>query len=694
MALETSGETVEQPWPARSISLMAVVVSAIAILALTGVIVSTARRIDINSRQHAERLVANGMVIKDAALRSCVHPNAVWDEAVRHLENRYDAGWADANVGQFMAETCGLLETYVLDQQDKPVGAWVDGAAVTPVLRRPLVAAVQNLVGDLRRQEATRGVFLKPNTNGPIISRAIDRSAYLATPDGLVLVTASLIQPDFGTALPLHSRAPVVIGVMQLNQEFTNWLGRHYLLQELKLQRLPLGEPGNQHASVDIKDGTGAVIGRFIWRYGRPVQNLALTVAPPLVLLLAVLLIAPALVIRRDRRQVALLREAMLRAEAASEAKGQFLAVVSHEIRTPLNGVLGMAQIMERDSLTSAQRDRLKIIVESGSALLNILNDILDLSKIEADKFELEETAFELEVVARSAAASIRGALDRKGLAFELDLATDACGVYRGDARRIGQVLANLLSNAVKFTDAGKITLRVRQDGGRVFFAVIDTGLGIEPEGLQHLFEKFVQADSTITRRFGGTGLGLAICRQLVTSMGGDISVTSQPGSGSTFTVELPLLRPQGGAEPPSSKSQEGAVTNRNLRILVAEDNGVNQFVLKTLLEQAGIQPKVVGDGAEAVLAWADSHWDLILMDVQMPVMDGVTAVREIRRREAEAGRAMTPILALTANAMTHQIDAYQKAGMNGFVAKPIEVDRMFKAMEMALAETASEPAA
>lgn len=670
---------------AKSASFTIAVISGVAILALTGVIVAAASRIDQDARRHGEALVANGLSIKVASVQSCIFPNSVWDEAVLNLDNTYSQTWADSNVGQFMANTCGLKEAYVIGWQDQVLGAWQDAAPVPAQIRGSAKSTIAGLVADVRRREVVLGPYVPSAVKGQMNFRTVERSIFGMTPDGPILVSATLIRPDLGTSVPAHAQSPIFIGVTPLDQAFLDWFAKHYLLQDLKLEVPPFDTGVSLKGSADIDDPAGRPVARLVWRYGQPVQNLAWSVAPPLILLILVLLAAPALVIRRDRRQVAMLKQAMVRTEAASEAKGQFLAVVSHEIRTPLNGVLGMAQAMEHDPLSKTQRDRLKVIVESGEALLTILNDILDLSKIEADKLEIETVDFELGDLVMRTVASVRSALERKGLVFELHFPEEARGVYRGDPLRIGQVLANLLSNAAKFTDVGKVSLHIAYDGEVATFSVMDTGLGIELENLTHLFEKFVQADATITRRFGGTGLGLAICRQLTTAMKGDISVDSHPGKGSTFTVTLPLERVRSSDSVESEIAPDAPATNSGLRILVAEDNSVNQLVLRTLLAQAGLAPVVVSDGEAALEAWEKDPWDLILMDVQMPIMDGVTAVREIRKRETDRGRKATPILALTANAMTHQIDVYMEAGMNGVVAKPIEVANLLGAMDAAL---------
>jgi signal transduction histidine kinase/ActR/RegA family two-component response regulator len=373
-------------------------------------------------------------------------------------------------------------------------------------------------------------------------------------------------------------------------------------------------------------------------------------------------------------------------ADAANRAKSAFLATMSHEIRTPLNGVLGMAQAMAAEPLPKIQRERLAIIHQSGEALLAILNDVLDLSKIEAGKLELEEIDFDLGQVVQGAHSAFTAIANKKGLSFALDI-DKARGVYRGDPTRLRQILYNLISNALKFTENGEIRVIAVYADGILRITVADTGLGIPREALGNLFEKFTQADTTTTRKFGGTGLGLAICQQLSRLMGGSIEVESELSGGSTFSLAVPLTRlgdEQASPSLPTSDAQS-AEPWLNLRVLAAEDNSVNQLVLKTLLHQIGIAPVVVDDGAAALEAWETGEWDAILMDMQMPIMDGVAATRLIRLREAETGRPHTPIIALTANAMSHQVADYLAAGMDGHVAKPIEAGRLFEALQAAI---------
>ncbi|HEY3799561.1 MAG TPA: ATP-binding protein [Caulobacteraceae bacterium] len=398
---------------------------------------------------------------------------------------------------------------------------------------------------------------------------------------------------------------------------------------------------------------------------------------------------------KRAEQALVAAREA---AETANRAKSTFLATMSHEIRTPMNGVLGMAQAMAADDLTVPQRERLAVIRQSGESLLGLLNDVLDLSKVEAGKLELEAVPFDIDELAKATHATFKGVAEAKGLTFEAAVDHAARGVYLGDPTRVRQIFANLVSNAIKFTETGGVGIHIGRGRHGLVVRVRDTGIGIPRGRVGQLFRKFEQADASTTRKFGGTGLGLAICRELAEAMGGSVKASSKCGEGATFTVRLPLERLSESAAPtpeparaaPSEPAAHADDEQPPLRILAAEDNQVNQLVLRTLLGQAGVDPVIVDDGKAAIAAWETGEWDLILMDVQMPVMDGPTAARLIREREARTGRPRTPILALTANVMSHQVAEYVAAGMDGFVGKPIEVAALFGAIETAL--TPAEP--
>jgi signal transduction histidine kinase/CheY-like chemotaxis protein len=386
-----------------------------------------------------------------------------------------------------------------------------------------------------------------------------------------------------------------------------------------------------------------------------------------------------------------------LNAEQANQAKSAFLATVSHEIRTPLNGVLGMAQAMAREPLAVDQAERLKVLRHSGATLLTLLNDLLDMAKIEAGKIELESLDFDPEALARDACDAFAGIAAEKGL--DLHFETDGeAGFYRGDPTRIRQILYNLIGNAVKFTDRGHVMVRLGFGPAGFELVVKDTGIGFSEQAKASLFKRFGQADATTTRRFGGSGLGLPISRELAKLMGGDITVESRIGEGSVFRVMIPAPRATcstiaAGPAVTSATEDLVASVSEPLKILVAEDNLTNQLVLRSLLGSAGICLEVVEDGLLALEAWRRRSFDLILMDINMPIMDGVSATRAIRAEERAGARARTPIIALTANAMDHQKHDYLAAGLDGHVSKPIDLTALFEAISKALAAPSADDA-
>jgi PAS domain S-box-containing protein len=378
----------------------------------------------------------------------------------------------------------------------------------------------------------------------------------------------------------------------------------------------------------------------------------------------------------RKLSEVAIMR-ARDAAEAANRAKSEFLANMSHEIRTPLNGVMGVASALAQTPLTDAQAEMVGLIETSGQTLEAILADVLDLARVEAGRLELKAEPFDLGDCLKSAAALFRPAIEGKALGFDIDIAPEAQGAFVGDAVRVRQILCNLLSNAVKFTSAGRLGLKAAardeaRGRTRLTLTVSDTGIGFLPEVKARLFERFQQADGSITRRYGGTGLGLAISRALAEAMGGDLEAESTPGEGATFTLTLYLTRAARQTLPAPAAPSDLSHGEREPRVLLAEDHAINRKVVELLLGQVGVDLVSVENGAEAVDAAAAGSFDLILMDMQMPVMDGLTAIRAIRQDERARRAPPTPIWALSANALPEHIEASMAAGADGHLTKPI----------------------
>ncbi|OXE37373.1 MAG: histidine kinase [Phenylobacterium zucineum] len=619
------------------------------------------------------------------------------DEAYQALSRQPDLKWADFEVGHYFLSSLQQDAAMLLDSRDRTIKTWTaPRSGLSGQTLAELTDKLRPLVEEIRTQE-------RVNSRVSDLAKQFDleavltRSAVVNLNGQAYLVAAGRVVAERATVRRGPGPAPITMIIRKLDADLVQGSGG-----DLRLQNLRLGPPTHRHAAAEVPlvDLNGHVENTVTWTPGRPGLKALRDAAPAIILCLTLLAITVFTLVLRIRgifRELAAGEEALDRtmealvrakdqADSASIAKSQFLANMSHEIRTPLNGILGMAQVMARRELSPDQAERLTIIKDSGQSLLTILNDVLDFSKIEAGRLEIDSHEFDVVDAVGTACSTFSPLASQKGVALKLEIEPQARGIWLGDGGRLRQVIANLVSNAVKFTATGEIVIHVEASVLGLRFSVHDTGIGIPQDRIGSLFQKFSQVDSSTTRRFGGTGLGLAISRELVTLMGGWITLVSEEGLGSTFVFELPLQRCIKGPTDhlPAQIPQLGQ-DGVPVRILAAEDNETNRLILRALFEPMNVSLTVVENGREAVEAVQAKAYDVVLMDVQMPEMNGIEAASTIRAWETQAGRVRTPILALSANVMSHHILEYKKAGMVGTVAKPIEEGKMLIAISKAI---------
>ncbi len=677
----------------RQLVTIGVAVILLVIAGTAGLLTFASHALDELQASEDRALISNTLHRSLAGLASDVTTATVWDQAYEELKPGGDQVWADEEVGTYYANNRGHDATLVLDRSDRPFYAWTAGERTDAANLAALQRDAAPLLRRVRALEASRKPP-SPSLRATDPALAETASGVVRSQGAYYLVAVSTVTPENALSPRAPGRGTIVISAQRMDRQLLRTLGE----MGIGGPRLAARAPAEGQA-IPLTDIDGKAVGSLAWDAKQPGVQVLRTAAPPLLLGFGLLFMAAgglALLVRRVTGRMdlheAAHRQAMgevilarNRAEDANLAKSQFLANMSHEIRTPLNGVLGMADVLSRSSLTADQQDKLHVIRDSGEILLAVLNDLLDLAKIEAGRLDLDIHDFDLAAAVNSAVRPFAGLAAQKDVGFRLSLGEGVAGLWRGDAVRLRQVLANLASNAVKFTSEGEVELSVSVAGEGLAFAVRDTGLGIPADRVGDLFDKFTQADATTTRQFGGTGLGLAICRQLVELMGGAISAISELGVGSTFSFHVPIQR-MGDVAQAADAGLEAQAEMAPLRVLAVEDNKTNQLLLTALLGPMGLDIQLAGDGSEAVVLFGEAEWDLILMDIQMPLMNGIEATKAIRLLERSQGRRRTPILALSANVMRDQVGEYLAAGMDGFVAKPINAAELIRAMQAALA--------
>lgn len=656
------------------------VVAALGLICLCLSVYEGVAGIDSIARASEEQLVRGGWAARQAEIGAAIAAEIDWDEAIAHLDNTFDAAWARADVGVFLTQSVGFQQVAIIDHSGETVFAMDNGENVDPGRLAPMLNAARPLIEQVRAKETARGpLSARPGVSN-LLSKPIQASAVSVINGWPVMLYATLVQPDFGSVKQLHATAPVVVSAEPIGATELAQMAGRYRLKDARLA--PASAPlAHDEASVTIPDTTGRDMISIRWKPQRPgtdfFRRTGLVGGGVLIVFVVILLVF----FRATRRAYAelvdsraQLREALDASQDASLAKSEFLASMSHEIRTPLNGVMGALHLLKSEALSAEGRTLLQTAQASGQMVAALINDVLDFSKIEAGRMVLSPAPTDVGAVIRDVVEQFAAACDAKGLTLSLDL-PEALGWAHVDGLRLRQCLYNLIGNAVKFTAEGSIRVTARLDERRdwrvLCVTVADTGIGIDTASMDTVFERFRQGDGSTTRRFGGSGLGLAITRQLATLMGGQVSFVSQVGQGSTFTLEV-MAPPSvsSAAEPPSSAPDAGAAPLEDVAILVVDDNATNRMIAGKILEQLGAAVTMAESGAEAIDLARINVFDLILMDIQMPDMDGVETTRRLRRDGVVS--AQTPILALTANVFDEQRRTYMAAGMDGVVAKPI----------------------
>ena len=652
--------------------------AALALGAMTVFVASLliwAGQVDKDVRRREEALVRRGVLASIHEIERSILPETNWDEAVVNLDNRFNPARADANLNDYFAQNNDFDQLFVLDGDNRAIYGRSHASTISPSAYEHFIGAAP-LIAKVRRAEIKRGPLSlrAANADKVLVSRAIQASDFVTHDGQVYLVSATLVQPDFASAVPRGPNAPIVVMALKMDGGSLSRLQDRFQLKNLQ-SSLGRSKAAPGDAQVALPTGPGQPHLVLSWTPQKPGSEIARAAAAPIALLLLAFGVVGAVMIVR-------IRSAAMQFVASHKTQSDFLANMSHEIRTPLNGVNAIAAALQRTALSPAQEEMVGIIQGSGQALERLLSDVLDLSRIETGTVKVEAQPFHLGDAVRAVAALARERADEKALDLIIDIDPAAEAVVSADAVRVKQVLINLVSNAVKFTSEGYVAIAVRAEGqDRWRIDVQDTGIGFDPSDKARLFDRFQQGDGSVTRQFGGAGLGLTIARNLVTLMGGELDATGAPGEGATFTVRLPMAV-TAATPAPVIEADPDATPDRPLRILLADDHPTNRKVVQVLFAEFDVDLICVENGQEACDAFADQRFDLVLMDMQMPVMDGLQAVRAIRERERTRGMIRTPIVMLTANALPEHKAASLAAGSDLHMPKPIEAGKLFGVLQ------------
>lgn len=664
-------------WKVPSFSTQLVVMlfglSTLAMVGSIGVAVRAMMVIDSDAAAREARLALRALDVERAKISVEQQSATIWDDALEAVASR-DLQFMDDNLGVWMHDYFGHDETYILSPEGEPLYAAVSGMRVDPAVMNDASAAISVVVRRLRSRAADLGTDQTADTAGPEAQFFSEFRRLRGQP---ALISAVPIVSDTGELPQAPGKEYLHVAVQYLDETFATQVAAPMELEGPGFSDEP---PQGTLQGVPLVDSLGTTVTWLRWEGYTPGQSMLSQVTPILLVWFALICILLYLGAQRLVRVSSQLEEARSKAEEMSQTKSIFLANMSHEIRTPLNGVLGMAEVLQGHVSTPEATRMVTTIQKSGETLLTVLNSILDMSKIEAGKMELESVPIVLSEILAQVEALHRVKAEEKGLDLQVLTSAGSDVARMGDPHRLIQILNNLLSNAIKFTDKGHVRLKLScRPGKPVTIDVSDTGAGMTEAQRSRIFESFEQADGSISRRFGGTGLGLSIVRQLVLLMGGMITIQSRPGEGTDVRVVIPL--PEAATVSNPSIEAEDALDTAILagkRLLVADDNATNRVVLSEMLARTDLKITMVENGQDAVSTWvraleADQPFDLLLLDITMPVMDGQEALSIIRSKEEAMHRPPVAAIAVTANAMPNQVADYIMGGFDTHLAKPFK---------------------